>query len=457
MNQVDVSGDRKLGSDGGERRQTRMLRIVLSAASVSIVIVGSTGPAVHALPSVHTGHSAAASSVEPPAEYTVTLTLTGTASLQGDDEDLLDMANSAQFQVNETWTGVQLPASSKQTMPSSESNGSMAQYSVTGSYTMSGVYDETVYKTELEPYSCSGALSGEDVGAGYELTGQPTGSSWSFTAQTLHFGVIGTTTNVGPEFSPCDGEGSFMDGVTAPFVAASFTIGASELGNHTINKTVTGPPAADKPLSDWCGENSGGEMSGPQCTFLVAWSAKITFTCSCKPSSMSEHGRNQLIEEERMRKKPYNDQKENCTVGIGHLLHYSPCNAQDYKAWNPKTDGAKLNQLFGRDVARFANALNNVQSELNLDLTQCEYDALVDLMFNAGEEAVTDPTNSGIYKALAVGDLSGVPGAITSEDYGTPKKRAKREKRTSKVKHELAKRRAAEVKEFNTPDCPCQL
>ena len=50
--------------------------------------------------------------------------------------------------------------------------------------------------------------------------------------------------------------------------------------------------------------------------------------------------------------------------------------------------------------------------------------------------------------------ISGVT-AITSEDYGSAKQRAKRAKRTEKTKHDLAKRRGAEAREFDTPNCPC--
>jgi GH24 family phage-related lysozyme (muramidase) len=422
-----------------------------------LVISGVTGAAGNASPGTAARHAAAASPAGSLAQYTVTLSLTGTATQHGDDHcpddaacvgDLWGMSYTSQFQVSETWTHVLIPVG-KGAPALPETGGVMTQHSVTGSFSESGSYDPDG-TGNLVPYSCTGPLSdAAATGSGYELTGEPAGSAWAFNAQTLHYGLTGTG-NGGPSGSPCDDSASFVDGPSSAFGdpewTAAFSIGANQLGNDTITETVAGPPAADAPPSD-CGE---------QCTFSLSWSAKITFTRDCQHKAMSQRGKNQLKKEEGgMQKKPYNDQQHYCTVGIGHLLHYSPCKAQDYQDWNPKTDGTKLDQVFDQDLSRFEKALNNVQSRLKLDLTQCEYDALIDLMFNAGEAAVTSPSNSGIYKALSAGDVSGVAGAITSENYGSAKQRANRQNRTSKTKHDLAKRRGAEAKEFNTSNCPC--
>ncbi len=50
--------------------------------------------------------------------------------------------------------------------------------------------------------------------------------------------------------------------------------------------------------------------------------------CVCA-TSMSTRGRRQLEAEEKLVEHPYNDQDDYCTIGVGHLLHTSPCTAAD--------------------------------------------------------------------------------------------------------------------------------
>jgi GH24 family phage-related lysozyme (muramidase) len=434
-------------------------RVALGAVWLAVMISGVTGAVGNASPGRATARAAAAQPAGSLTQYTVTLTLTGAATQHGDNHcedypscvgDLWGMSYSSQFQVNETWTHVLLPTGTgAPALP--ETGGVMTQHTVTGTYSESGSYDPDG-TGNLEPYSCSGQVAENGAsGSEYDLSGQPAGSAWSFNAQILHYGLTATTSG-GPVGSPCDDSASFVDGPTSAFGdpewAAAFTIPASQLGDDTITKTVTGPPAADTPPAHDCGD---------QCNLALSWTAKITFTRDCqKAKKMSERGKKQLKKEEGgLQKKPYNDQQHYCTVGIGHLLHMSPCGPTDYKDWNPKTDGAKLDQVFDQDLSRFETALDKTLSRLGANLTQCQYDALIDLMFNAGEGSVTSKSNSGIYKDLADGNLSGIAAAITSEDYGSAKTRARRSKRTEKTKHDLAKRRGAEAKEFSTPNCPC--
>jgi GH24 family phage-related lysozyme (muramidase) len=447
------------GSSGARACRTRARRVSVGAVWLALLISGVTGAAGNASPGASNGRAASATPGPSLTQYTVTLTLTGTATQHGDNHcadypscvgDLWGMSYSSQFKVNEAWTHVLLPTGSgAPALP--QTGGVPTQHTVTGTYSESGSYDPDG-TGNLVPYSCSGPVADNaGQGSAYDLTGQPVGSAWSFTAQILHYGLTATTSG-GPAGSPCDDAQSFVDGPTSAFGdpewTAAFTIPPSQLGNDTITETVTGPPADATPPANDCGD---------QCTFAMSWTAKVTFTRDCqRAKKMSDRGKKQLKKEEGgLVRKPYNDQQHYCTVGIGHLLHYSPCTAQDNKDWNPKTDEAKLDQLFDQDLAKFQDALNKVQSHLKLNLTQCQYDALVDLMFNAGNGAVTSKNNSGIYQDLAAGDLGGVAGAITTEDYGTAKQRAKRQNRTAKTKHDLAKRRGAEAKEFTTPNCPC--
>jgi GH24 family phage-related lysozyme (muramidase) len=82
---------------------------------------------------------------------------------------------------------------------------------------------------------------------------------------------------------------------------------------------------------------------------------------------------------ERFRSRPYNDlgdTKGACTVGYGHVLHYSPCTGTE-----PAITKAEGEALFETDVSRAEAAL---AANVRVDLNQNQYDALLDLAFNAG-------------------------------------------------------------------------
>ncbi|HEY3366805.1 MAG TPA: lysozyme [Symbiobacteriaceae bacterium] len=87
---------------------------------------------------------------------------------------------------------------------------------------------------------------------------------------------------------------------------------------------------------------------------------------------------------------PYNDNKGYCTIGIGHLLHRSPCNGNDPSEKPYK--GRRLSEpevlaLLRTDVAA---AEKDVQQQITVSIKQNQFDALVDFRFNVGHG---DPNN----------------------------------------------------------------
>jgi GH24 family phage-related lysozyme (muramidase) len=179
--------------------------------------------------------------------------------------------------------------------------------------------------------------------------------------------------------------------------------------------------------------------------------------CDCA-TTMSTAGRNRLEDEESFVGHPYNDQDGYCTIGIGHLLHYSACTPADFKQWKGVTR-AELDDLFRRDLPKYEGYVVRMDDTLKLEQTQCEFDALVNLAFNAGPAPFAP--SSGIYKSLKeyapIGGQLGVEQAIYHEDWGSTKQRAARKNRTPATVRDLATRHAQIATEFATFDCPCRL
>ena len=86
----------------------------------------------------------------------------------------------------------------------------------------------------------------------------------------------------------------------------------------------------------------------------------------------------------------YNDHEGNCTVGIGHLVHFGNCNERDiadHKKQFPngetKTDALRI---LKKDLTVVEN---QVKDNVKVHLTQQQFDAIVDFVFNEGIDKVT--------------------------------------------------------------------
>ncbi len=81
----------------------------------------------------------------------------------------------------------------------------------------------------------------------------------------------------------------------------------------------------------------------------------------------------------------YNDPEGNCTVGIGHLLHFGNCTAEDIAAHKKQFPNGETNanalRILKKDLIFVEK---DVKDNVKVSLTQQQFDALVDFVFNEG-------------------------------------------------------------------------
>lgn len=192
----------------------------------------------------------------------------------------------------------------------------------------------------------------------------------------------------------------------------------------------------------WGGPTAAAESS---CARALAAGAPAS-PSPCEATKVDKAGREQIAREEapggKPVKKPYNDSRGYCTIGIGHLLHKSKCTKADRSHWS-KVTGAQLEKLFRQDLKRFEDELDKLVKKLKIKLTQCQYNALVDLLYNGGPSWFVSP-KSRMHKALAKEDFGAIPKLI---EEAIPKKA------DAKTKRALSKRRHREASEFKQKNC----
>lgn len=109
--------------------------------------------------------------------------------------------------------------------------------------------------------------------------------------------------------------------------------------------------------------------------------------------SVSISGRADLRRREDVRLQYYNDQANNCTFGIGALVHHGPCTTDELA--RPVT----VAQVDAQLAERVRIAESGVRRHVNRQvLTQAQFDALVSYTFNvgvAGARSVLDAANAG--------------------------------------------------------------
>lgn len=99
----------------------------------------------------------------------------------------------------------------------------------------------------------------------------------------------------------------------------------------------------------------------------------------------SEQGLQFVMDQEGVVLHPYLDQAGYRTIGCGHLI-------QDGEEFPDTITHAHAMQLLAQDVQRFEAAVNSY----GLDLTQNQFDVLVDFVFNAGEGALAQLLGHGL-------------------------------------------------------------
>lgn len=99
----------------------------------------------------------------------------------------------------------------------------------------------------------------------------------------------------------------------------------------------------------------------------------------------SDKGRRFIESQEGLVLHPYQDQTGHATIGYGHLIkagEHFPNHITETEA----------DALFVHDLQRFEAAVNSY----GLDLTQGQFDALVDFAFNCGEGALAQLLSHGL-------------------------------------------------------------
>ncbi|KUJ50302.1 glycoside hydrolase family protein [Chryseobacterium sp. JAH] len=101
---------------------------------------------------------------------------------------------------------------------------------------------------------------------------------------------------------------------------------------------------------------------------------------------------------EKFEKMPYNDKKDFCTIGYGHLIKRDKCEnitiPSEFKSGITKEQAT---ELFKVDLQEFEKA---VQRDVTVKLYQKEFDALVDLLFNCGAYFLSTNKAPKLYKNL---------------------------------------------------------
>ncbi|WP_103864611.1 PAAR-like protein [Aquimarina sp. I32.4] len=96
----------------------------------------------------------------------------------------------------------------------------------------------------------------------------------------------------------------------------------------------------------------------------------------------SEQGIKFIKDWETFKAHAYNDAEGYCTIGYGHLITYDKC--ENIILSGEFKDGIseeKASELFNERLTEFENAIHR---DINVNLYQYEFDALVSLLFNAG-------------------------------------------------------------------------
>lgn len=81
----------------------------------------------------------------------------------------------------------------------------------------------------------------------------------------------------------------------------------------------------------------------------------------------------------------YNDPADNATIGFGHLLHYGPVDAEDRANWPHGITRDAALSLLRKDADIAATSVRNY---IYVWLSQAQFDALCDFVFNCGANSL---------------------------------------------------------------------
>ena len=84
---------------------------------------------------------------------------------------------------------------------------------------------------------------------------------------------------------------------------------------------------------------------------------------------------------EGFRSQLYNDVTKNATIGYGHLVHHDPVDGSEAQVFKDGISEACGEQLLRGDLSRAENAINEM---VEVSLSQDQFDALADFIYNLG-------------------------------------------------------------------------
>ncbi|HBY60155.1 MAG TPA: hypothetical protein DEH78_10055 [Solibacterales bacterium] len=128
-------------------------------------------------------------------------------------------------------------------------------------------------------------------------------------------------------------------------------------------------------------------------------------------------GKTFIKDHEGFRKEVYKDSAGNPTVGHGHLV-----TSGDRLKIRDEITTIQADALFDADVPKSEEGVRAGVGEL--PLSQNEFNALTDLVFNVGPEVLTEKKSPNLMKAIAAGDYAGMSDQLkyTKDSAGVQQK-----------------------------------
>lgn len=168
--------------------------------------------------------------------------------------------------------------------------------------------------------------------------------------------------------------------------------------------------------------------------------------------SLSASGRADLIRRESVVPHYYNDGAHNCTYGVGALLHYGPCTAEELR--RPVTE-EQIVTTMDQGIHAAERAIRHTVNRQ--PLTQAQFDALASFTYNLGATGasyVLHQVNSGQFDTVRIqmqqyitATVRGPDGRPLRDSHGRPIRR---------IEPGLVIRRHEESAPFRVQDQPRQ-
>ena len=248
-------------------------------------------------------------------------------------------------------------------------------------------------------------ISGSGGPAGYWLAGADGGIfafnapfSGSMGGKPLNAPMVGIARS-GP------GDGYWMVGADGGVFGFGGAPVPGSMGGQNLAAPVVGIAGTPSGNGYWLAASDGGVFAFGDAPYLGR--ATLTSTPPSPPPggqqlpanlTLSTSGAAFIAGFEGFRASPYDDPSpaRNCTIGYGHLIHSGPCTAADSQNWGSITVQQGQALLQSDANTRFVPSLR--AGIPSTPLTQAEFDALIDWIYNEGPGYITG--SSSVRSAL---------------------------------------------------------